>query len=576
MRHQEDQLFSKPRRQKQAVKYLLKLKNMKNLKQLTVLGLFAVALSGCNTGGETTDNLESFFPEDTFMVYELNQTSESQSKNVDAIFRNFSEDPRDFLLKEAPLIPTVSYEEDIQPFLGDNYRVLFGISSDIEIDDTEPPMQFAANISDTEAFEKLLEKTGEDAERSDYKGYNTFINESDSVYLAYSDNVAVMANTKEGMTDAVDRSSTDENLANSESYKSFLSRIGEERIGSIYISVENLADSIEEKSSPEEKEFLTLLGLQGFDYEGYSIKAEENGFRVDLEVSGESELLNKLIKSDFTSYLAEKMPGKNLIGYTESSGMDVALELYLDAFGALEGIEEGVPDIESSFSEATGLDLREDLFSFMDKNYAMSMQSQPGVLPGLTIMIDANSNLESAKKFDDYLDQQISGALTFASFALESDELLKKETVEVAGAELNGVKFDITNASDEELDALGIPPFLDLDIAAIYYGLTGDGHYVITTYADFPEEYGVDTVSNNEEYNEALSSIERGNGGDFYFSPKATFEWIDRFSAIMALTGVDTTEYDQISDIVKHFKYIVGSAEVSETEMTGDMFISVE
>ncbi len=272
----------------------------------------------------------------------------------------------------------LNYEADVEPWLGDQVA-LYMTAPEVAVGELGAPEApdfegaFLIRATDeaaaTAAIDKGLDAENQQPEGQTYKGvdYRAIgLTTPDETAFGFVEDFLVVGSVKgfEGVVDA----KVGETLADNEAFSKPLSTLEDDRFALLYVdtfalSLPSLATTGVEPDAAGSMEQLrtsgflnpTLLSLH-FEKDAAVLEAalalpEGGAYEKLLEEATESEGLLGSLPGD--SWLAV---GVANLGESIESGLDLALDLVPDA----EQI-----DPEGSFKTATGLDLREDVLSWM-------------------------------------------------------------------------------------------------------------------------------------------------------------------------------------------------------------------
>jgi len=260
--------------------------------------------------------------------------------------------------------------------------------------------------------------------------------------------------------------------------------------------------------------------------------------------------------------LANKMPGKDLIYYTEDQSMK----------GSLGAVFSSVlmDELYLELSGLTGLEKDEISFVF-DNPYAFSVNDIGKFLPAFSVALKfEDRDLAKAEKvfsslsfsFDEFFDEMIA-----ETYSVDMNDYLEKFTLE--NGNMKRVRLDMSKLPEKfwkEEDLTEKRECFDDFVFDLWYGIKREANMnvlVVALHPEFLSEYGVNTVSMNNEYKRAVSSLKDGVGSVVVF---ADIQKV--VNAIMkGLTSSGNGYYDQrfvseVEDWTKALDYFVSTSKL--------------
>lgn len=562
------------------------------------VGLCAVAVLGGCQAQQSSDmpsmmesaegvKAESFFPEDTVMALKLGTDSPEQKESLDRLKALFPQDGFNFVMEELASdfntdfeASGVTFEEDLLPAIGDNSEAYLGFFGDFSAEE-EPNILVVLSLAQPEKFVEWMSTEVNDGQGSmqEYKGHEVYSGpESDSYIVHYKD-VLVVGDSMENLTAALDRAEAGSaSLLQNEGYQRGLETVGD-GVAFFYIDPSFSADVI--KADPEAMEELGDMEgfidiLEAFDGEMFAFIAEPEGLRMKGTVYGDPENWEKLETIGnfdvMQSYLYKQVPGDGLVMYSEASGLTKSFDVLGELYGSMDGFEEGMQQLATGLA-SLGLDLEEDILSFMDKGYAFGLYDQGGIIPGIGIFIDASSNPDGAMKTMGVIAQNIEAGLV--SLPPESEGVVVFEKNEDGSA----YKLSLDFSALPEEEAVGIPPQIAEESFEFHFGVNGDDLAYFALYAGFDGEWN--TVAENAEFMAGLDMIPGFDRSVAYFDVAGLMDYVDRimrFAMVMEGGSADDVdamaEYQMVRQYLGPIKSMVmGGAEAGESSVELEGFI---
>jgi len=568
--------------------------------------VFAFVLTGCfgpakaelSKTEKSNDGvaLENYLPEDTIMMISLSTQDEKQRASFQNLMSYFPQEDMKTLwesmmtdlnleLKEKGM----TYEEDIAPIFGDSYRFTFGLSGDMSKED--PDMYIALTLTDKKKAEALIEKMLEEDDDKNLKkgnifGAMTIDNEDEDMYLALYKDTILITNVLENREAALKRvAKNDASLLSSELFKKSYDELPTPNLGIAFINLKELFTKLSETESEDMPNSELLDALYG---EAFAFVAEEDGIRMTVQVAfnEESDVLNLKDYPYAKPYMYENIPGDKLIMYTEAYGMKEAFDIQLAALGDDEESKDQIEQFKSILKATLNLDLDDDILSWMDKGFVMAIQQNKGIIPAISFYVDAETNPESAQKVLDLIDagmeQAVASMLANAPEELDAAKIIRKDTVMLGDSEVDRVVFDVSGLSEEELLAAGLPSGIFVEPVEIYYGMTDENYFLLSTYTGLDKDYGTTvTVAENEKIKESQDYLKGYEYGISYISIEETMNYVDTFVGFMELVEGPMgdefkTGFDKVKSYLAPIKYLVAGDKKVENVAEGTMFVKME
>lgn len=460
--------------------------------------------------------LEEFAPEGSNFVMVYSMQDEDQRTRTEAFVDRFSFGDSgsfyDDLLAEAFPGEDLVFEEDIRPMFGDDYRMLAAANLDFSEDprnahgvielygEDEPSMVIAMTLSDVDKAYDLFEAFAKKEEwlKGNFEGKPILANAESGTQMMIVDSFMLVANSQEEIKDALDRYNSDMlSLADNDEYLEAFSEFEEPQMFTLYI---NMAG---EAVGPS----VTAFGFQsGVDfYQIYGARAEEDGFSLNGLARFDKDMLKDMDISfkDFKgngAYLSDKL--KTVGGFM----------MYSESYNIAQGLKAGPlledPSLSDGFEAFFGSTLEEGLLSWLDRGFAMAAYSGDSLFPGVTFVIDANSNVDAAKEFYFKLDGQLAGVTAMAQ--AQGIQVEKRSE-----GDLTILSIDLNALPDMDLMMAMLPEGFELPRIDISYGLTVDGYFVLSVAKEFYEKYTAQS-GDNLSYDAAMDMLGDTDGGVTY------------------------------------------------------------
>lgn len=518
------------------------------------LGL-SVLLAGCSKEASTLHSSpdgnmpEAFLPADAAMVFSFSLMEEGQYDNVQTLNEKLGRETSlssTFMETFAGDLDAVGldYEEDLMPAFGEQYRMVMAANeATYTVVTLESPKQ----------MKKLLEELAETGslEAKTLSDMDAYVDEESSFYAAVQEDLLLVSSTAEGLLGMSDQDEGDSLWADGD-YQDSLMEMGDDYMFYALFYPADLSESsalsgglaLGSVSDAVEKQYFVL-------------RAEEDGVRLD----GQMSLDKKLAKESGVSldevpkaapYLVDELPGDDLIFLAESYALQAAMEqAYL-----LEAETEGLLSVETFVQQYFGMDLREEVLTFMDKGYALALhQNGAAVFPGVTVYVDASGDVDNASRFVDKLDGQITGL----QLALESTfpGAVSKGVVTVDGQELSALTLDFSNVSHESSAAL--PAAVTAEPIQLLYGLLDD-RLILSTALAWQDDFEV--AGDGDLYEALVDKLDYAEGLFLLDVDSA----VGYMNSLFALREQLDLEVNRELDFEELFDGFVGAAMASETK----------
>ena len=331
-------------------------------KLLLTLALLVVPVTfaaGCGDTGTAASGASELVPAGSVMYGEVDLAPEGDQKQaIDSILSKFpggggaGDKLKNLIEKglresDAP----ISFKQDIEPWLGD--EAAFFVGGIGQSGDAKASAGLVATTDEDKA-RATLEKSAEGKlTKHEYKGVD-YLADGPEKAGAVFDGFLVLG-TEDGVKAAIDTSKGGKKLSDDDNYKKALDNAASDRLGFFYVNSPKLLDAAREVGTPIPDSF----GKFFKEPIAATIDADDDGVVAEADVPAElaqsfaffgegSDLLGDLPADSWVA-LGQKDFGK-LIGF------------YEDTFAKIAG---GRDAVEGQFKAATGLDLQQDVLSWM-------------------------------------------------------------------------------------------------------------------------------------------------------------------------------------------------------------------
>ena len=355
-----------------------------------VLGVAAVAAAGVlgyqMFFGSSQDDAVALVPADAVVYGNIFlDPSMNQKRAIEDLLEKFPEAPNPDearnqlvdLLDEGLAEIDMNFDDDIDPWLGDQVagwlelpEDLGGLQSSLEDAPPAPPATFLIASDDDDAALEFVEeasaKSDDELTDESYEGTDYKLNEADESAAGVVDGFLVIG-TEEGFKEVVDVSGGEDNLADSESYAEATDTLTEDRLATFYFDGPAFKEAFDEMGMPGGGLAFENLGLPGGSFsltagalfvESDKVVFGSTSTPGDEEEGGEEAL-------ELSEGLLPDLPSDSW-GAIGLPDLGTTLETLYD--GLIETFAQGgmSPDqLDEQFEAQTGLNLREDLLSWM-------------------------------------------------------------------------------------------------------------------------------------------------------------------------------------------------------------------
>ena len=322
---------------------------------LVPLGLVA----GCGDNDEAASGASELVPAGAVVYGEANLRPEGDQKEaIDSIVSKFpgggqaGDKLKELIEKglresDAP----ISFKQDIEPWLGDEAAFFAsGVSGTGQL-------EASAGLIATEDEDKArdaLEKSAEGKiQKHDYNGVEYLTDESGEAGGVF-DGFLVLG-TEAGVKAAIDASKDGEKLSDDDAFSKATDDAASDRLGLFYVNSPEFLQAAQQSGTPLPDSF------KKFFEEPIVATAYADDDGVVFEADVPAELAQSFAFFGEASDVLSDMPGDSWLALGQKD-LGKLIEFYEDAFAAAAG---GRDAIESQFKAATGLDLQQDVLSWM-------------------------------------------------------------------------------------------------------------------------------------------------------------------------------------------------------------------
>jgi hypothetical protein len=302
------------------------------------------------------------------------------------------------LINQALAEDQVTLEEDIEPWLG--RRIGFVLSN---VTQEEPDIAFVAAVEDTgEAIDSIVAARGRESEdeaeleERDYNGTEYLFDPEEGTGLAEVGEFVVLA-SEPLLGQIIDAQEDGEVLTDEERFTTARAAVAEESIGFGYLNLQALLDLAGQDGSIPPQ---TLAPLRQFIGESaaFSLTAQESAVALDVAQFGARPQPGADPAAVAESVRA--LPAGSLVGLGLGDvGEQIELQLTASGLG---------PNVLGQVERATGLNIQEDLLSWMGQGSAFVQGSGIGDIGGALIVQtdDRQATLDALEPIGALLEEQ--------------------------------------------------------------------------------------------------------------------------------------------------------------------------
>jgi hypothetical protein len=365
---------------------------------LTLTGFVISACGGEEPAPDPLDLALAYLPADAPLVVTLSTDIEGEQYQLlgDLVERFPAGAELVQRLESSIEQQDVDFDEQVRPLLGD--ELVVGSPDVAALNAEEDQFVAALPVSDPAALQTLLEEQGA-TEVDEVEGATIYEAEEEGDVIAVDGTVAVFAETRERLEEALLQSSSGEGLT-ATTFDDALAGLPTDALIRVYADMPTLLES-----DPEAQQATDVAWVGALETFGLTASAAEEGLAVDMSITTNPEGLT----DDQLPIAAGTEDPPPVVAEGDAVGIGIRDPVQIANFielAAEEGGAEQIELIKLQISEQLGVDLEEDVINQLSGNASVSV--------GLQGEVGFRSELEDAAVVEDTL-ERISQRLPRAS-----------------------------------------------------------------------------------------------------------------------------------------------------------------
>ena len=365
-----------------------------------VAALCAVFLAACGGNGDPDGDPASVVPAAAPLYFEVTVRPEGDVRaDVEAAARKIFRQEEPFaelrrLIDQGLAEEDVSFEEDVEPWLGQ--RIGFFATN---LTQDEPDVAFVAAVEDTEEAIESISSTNENEakfQEREYNGTDYLFDPEDATALAAVDGFVVLGD-EALVGQLIDAQEDGEMLTDNDRYSQAREAVGEEGIGFGYLNLQALLDLAGQDGSVPPQGIESIRKLVG-ESAALSLTAQESAVALDVVSLGAEPQPGTDPAAVAESVRA--LPAGSLAGLGLGDvGQQIETQLTASGLG---------PNVLGQVEQATGINVQEDLLSWMGQGSAFVQGTGLGDLGGALIVqtSDRQATLDALEQVQPLLETQ--------------------------------------------------------------------------------------------------------------------------------------------------------------------------
>ena len=279
--------------------------------------------------------------------------------------------------------PDFSFKEDVDPWLGDRIGLFV---TNVTVSGTEPDAEaaFVAPTEDADKARETLERELGERDEGDpapkvvertHRDVEYKVETNEDTAVAIVDEYAVMG-TDRGVKAAID-AREGSSLASSDDYKEARGKVADDGVGIAYVGTSQLLAAL----GPQGAALRPVLGQAGRSI-AVALDAEEDAIRVESAAVG---VTSPAVEGDVAGVIGALPSTSWLAAGTADVGGQLEQSLrQFGQLGAFGGVD--LEEILQQVQQQTGIDVREDLLSWMGDAGVFVQGSQISELSGALVV----------------------------------------------------------------------------------------------------------------------------------------------------------------------------------------------
>lgn len=535
---------------------------------------------------------EALLPQDVLFSVSVNYLSSGQKGLYEALLGKFSKYEfvqnvfKDFINRELEPFG-ILVDPDLKNIIGENSRFVFTVAGSSQ-NESDKRLFYYLNVylsrpENFGPFYDKLKKSGLFVEEN-YGGalILTESSKSDtSLYLFRIKDLLLIGNGFERAKNMIDMDRSQSLIAR-KYFERITAKLTEPHIAFIYIDYGNLAKYLKFSSGKNDLDEKKYLSFNDFEAYGISIQSQNQGFK--LRSSG--ILKSGVSIENQNRYLYRDFPGRDILVLIEGFNLQSLLKGFFNLLSAQSSEFEAIYSfLRKSFKEVTARDFENDFLSWMNKGYLLSLQNNGNkIIPGLSLLIDASSNPEQAKEFFKRLDAQIEEYIQSIKKKYEpAAEAIVKEKILIDGANFSMVEVDFNKLKLKDMGTgfMAIPLSLFSENAILYYGMTLDNRFVISTYQKFQGDYKIETTASNDNFQNLQNYLSDAKNSLTYVDFGEISRYLETITNFYDKLGYNSTAtklrigLNFIKDDLKAIKGIIWANKIVDNYLVGEGMVRI-
>lgn len=497
---------------------------------------------------------EAYLPEDLAAVVSFSLLNEEQAQNI--------RDLETRMKKEESIQETLGQSLDAETqaliqALGEKYRFVFGVQQG---EAQEKNQFFVATLADVDAMKKSLEAMKADQTLSEYKvqGNLAYANKDKTAYFMVEKDLLLMATRPDDLVGMLDQKNA---LQKNESYVEALKE--HEATEDVFFAQlrPNSLDAVSTKA---------LTGISSLvASQTVSIHAEGDGLAMTYTMQADPEKMKKaklesLYEAREKAYLAKDLPAKNLMALYEAYDIAGSFEM-LKTLGGSSPLDAW----SDSTQRFLGLNM-DEIMLLLDKGALVAAyQNGEAVVPGLTLLVDVESDPEKAKTLMTTIQTQLSSLAALLETSLPGAlvlELAKDEK------EWNRLRLDLSQLPQNQANAVGA--LLSQEPLELLFGLRDNR--LMLSFASVMGEENAEPLKEDARYQALLKKMQ-GEEGQIYMDVQALSQYLASVRLLREALGLEeTASLAQMESFLQGFDAFMASGESFAKGSRMDGFLQIK